>query len=133
MKLIVCLDDKNGMMFNDRRQSRDRLLIENLEQYVGGETLYLMPYSEPLFINRQISYRVTEDPIADARDAYYFVETVDPVLYKEMITEIVIYRWNRHYPSDLWFTLDIDDYHLTESMDFVGSSHEKITREVWKK
>ena len=30
MKLIVCLDDKNGMMFNKRRQSRDRVLIENV-------------------------------------------------------------------------------------------------------
>ena len=30
MKLIVCLDDNNGMMFNKRRQSRDRVLIENV-------------------------------------------------------------------------------------------------------
>lgn len=24
MKIIVCIDDKNGMMFNHRRQSKDR-------------------------------------------------------------------------------------------------------------
>ena len=133
MKLIVCLDDKNGMLFNHRRQSRDRVLIENLERLVDGETLYLMPYSESLFLNRRLCYRVTEDPFTDVGDAYCFLETVDPAPYKDMIPEIVMYRWNRHYPSDLWFTLNLEDYYLTERVDFVGSSHEKITREVWKK
>ena len=30
MTLIVCIDDKNGLLFNHRRQSRDRVLIEDL-------------------------------------------------------------------------------------------------------
>ena len=132
MKLIVCLDDKQGMMFNGRRQSRDRLLMEDLEQYVDGKTVYCTPYSEGLLANRRLSYRVTENPFADAGDAYCFIETLDPAPYAERIDEIVIYRWNRHYPSDVWFTLDLDQYRLTERVDFVGSSHETITREVWK-
>ena len=39
MNLIVCLDDKNGMAFNGRRQSRDRLLTEDLLQTVGESCL----------------------------------------------------------------------------------------------
>ena len=32
MRLIVCLDDKNGMAFNHRRQSRDRIVTEKIEE-----------------------------------------------------------------------------------------------------
>ena len=41
MKLIVCLDDNKGMMFNKRRQSRDRVLIENILELRKGEKLYI--------------------------------------------------------------------------------------------
>ena len=40
MNIIVCLDDKNGMMFNKRRQSQDKLLrsdIKELVKYVGTD------------------------------------------------------------------------------------------------
>ena len=30
MKVIVCVDDNNGMMFNNRRQSRDEKVIEKV-------------------------------------------------------------------------------------------------------
>ena len=36
MKVIVCVDDNNGMMFNNRRQSRDRILIEDVVKSVVG-------------------------------------------------------------------------------------------------
>ena len=32
MTIIVCLDDKNGLSFNNRRQSRDKILIEDIIQ-----------------------------------------------------------------------------------------------------
>lgn len=116
MKLVVCLDDRRGMMFNDRRQSRDRLLIDDLERLVKDTPVYLTAYSEPLFSKNHINYTVTKDPISEAgKGDYCFVETFDPAPYAERISEIVIYRWNRHYPSDLCFTLDLDAYHLTES------------------
>ena len=43
MKLIVCLDDKNGMLFMKKRQSRDRLLIEDVGQQADGETVLMEP------------------------------------------------------------------------------------------
>ena len=30
MQIIVCLDTKNGMMFNHRRQSRDREVLNDI-------------------------------------------------------------------------------------------------------
>ena len=49
MKLIVCLSDDNGMMFNHRRQSRDRVLIADMIQHVQNAPLWVSPYSAPLF------------------------------------------------------------------------------------
>lgn len=36
MRLIVCLDDKNGMAFNHRRQSRDCIVIAKIEELTKG-------------------------------------------------------------------------------------------------
>ena len=49
MKIIVCLDDNGGMAFNRRRQSRDRVLIEDIAKTVGNARLYIDKYSAPLF------------------------------------------------------------------------------------
>lgn len=40
MKLIVCMDDKNGMAFNHRRQSRDRVLAERIMELTENAKLY---------------------------------------------------------------------------------------------
>lgn len=134
MRLIVCLDEKGGMMFNHRRQSRDRLLMENLEAYVKGDPVYIAPYSQPLFEKTDIHYKVVDDPFSIARDAEYcFIEEQDPVSHEDLISEIVIYHWNCRYPTDVYCTIDMSAYQLIECTDFVGYSHEKITREVWKR
>lgn len=38
MKIIVVLDNGNGMSFTHRRQSRDQILIENIYQYKQSTT-----------------------------------------------------------------------------------------------
>lgn len=35
MKLILCVDDKGGLAFNHRRQSRDRVLNERILMHCG--------------------------------------------------------------------------------------------------
>ncbi|MBQ9761200.1 MAG: ribonuclease Z [Clostridia bacterium] len=133
MKLIVCLDDKNGMAFNRRRQSRDRVLIEDLCRTVGEEPIYLSPYSASLFASTGAKTVAVVDPLGVSGVHCCFVETFDPAPYGELIDEIILYRWNRHYPADVTFTLDMSGYRLISADEFVGSSHEKITKEVWKK
>lgn len=47
MIIILCLDNNNGMMFNDRRQNQDRGLREYIaEMTKGGEGLYECIYRE---------------------------------------------------------------------------------------
>ena len=54
MKVIVVLDSNLGMTFNNRRQSRDRKLIENIIEYIGSGKLYIEKYSEH-FLQTQLA------------------------------------------------------------------------------
>ena len=132
LKIIVCIDKNNGMMFNRRRQSRDRLVIEDLEKHLSGETLWIAPYSEPLFKDSGIHYAVSEDPIAAAGDGYCFLEDRSPAAQLP-ITEVILYHWNRTYPADLTFDFDMKAFKKQSTANFPGSSHDKITKEIWKK
>lgn len=65
MRLIVCLDDKNGMAFNHRRQSRDRIVTEKIEELVKGSTLHFSPNSEKLFTSGD--FEPSEDYLSPGR------------------------------------------------------------------
>ena len=133
MKLIVCLDERKGMMFNNRRQSRDRVLIDNMIEMIGDNKLYIAPYSESLFENKEIKLKVKTNPLKAADEGWCFIENLPVAEYKDEIETVVIYHWNRHYPGDFFFDLELDSYTLESSDELVGSSHEKITKEIWNK
>ena len=128
MKLIVCLDDRGGMMFCKRRQSRDRMQISDMKALLEGASLAVSPYTEGLVRGSGINYTIVSDPRC-AEAEYCFIENT-PLPELADIDGAVIYRWGRHYPSDVRFTLDIGV--PPESVyEFAGSSHEKITREIY--
>ena len=41
MNLIICIDINNGMMFNNRRQSRDKMLIKHILNLIGDKRLWI--------------------------------------------------------------------------------------------
>lgn len=45
MILITVVDDDNGLTFNHRRQSKDRMLRQHILQMVEGKTLWMDSYS----------------------------------------------------------------------------------------
>lgn len=134
MKLIVCLDERKGMMFNHRRQSRDRVLIENLLEMVGEERLWIAPYSATLFEGKEKMPSISERFLEEAdRGDWCFLEDRSCASVISRMEEIVIYWWNRHYPADLSFDIDIsgEGFRLQKREEFVGSSHERISKEVF--
>ena len=133
MKLIFCLDDRNGMMFNFRRQSMDKVLRQRVLKMAESSRIIMSPYSAKQFIESgNIVVSDTPQSIA-ASDDFYFVE--DLPFSAENASEIIIYRWNRHYPADKYFDADIKSlgYSVYSSENFEGSSHEKITEEKYRK
>lgn len=137
MKIIVCVDDNNGMMFNKRRQSRDKVLIEDVVKNVVGGNLLMTPYSEPLFANSDIDAFFLSEYILDEADPedYCFIENKALLPYSDRIDELIIYRWNRTYPADMHLDIDPEalSLKLVSTTEFAGSSHEKITKELYKK
>ena len=49
MNIIVCLEDKNGMMFNKRRLSQDVAIREDIYKNMDGKSLIMNAYSYKMF------------------------------------------------------------------------------------
>ena len=137
MNVIVCLDDRGGMMFNGRRQSRDRRVYEDIVNDIAAAGRLLMAeYSKSLFTDLKVSVLCSDDFLDMASDGdICFVEDRALLPYVDKIEKITVYKWNRHYPSDM--QLDIIpgtfELKLAEKRDFAGSSHERITKEIYRK
>ncbi len=130
MAVFVCLDDNNGMVFNNRRQSRDSKVIEQIKIMTEGRKLYLDSYSAKLFDDVEVIVDENFLDLASEED-FCFVEKAYLKEYDEKINTLVVFRWNRIYPSDKKLDISFEDRKLKESFDFAGTSHEKITCEVW--
>lgn len=130
MKIIVCVDENKGMMFNGRRQSRDRLVVENMLELTEGSRLYINDYSAELFKNADVT---VDNGFLDncGENDYCFVENLDVCPYLSKINTIVVYHWNRNYPFDFTLMVDLTKWKLERTWEFMGSSHEKITGEVY--
>ena len=135
MKIIVCIDKNGGMLFNRRRQSRDRIVVKDILQSVAGKTLYVHPYSASLFPTSP-NIILSETFMNDADDEdYCFVENIALSVWEKQISEITIYNWNRVYPADMRFDICLEDsqWRLAAHTEFAGSSHKMITKDVYRK
>ena len=134
MTVIVCVDDDNGMMFNHRRQSQDKLLRERVISHLKGNSLWMNIYSAEQFSDYADSITVDDAFLQKAApDDYCFVEDQNLTSYLPNINRVILYKWNRSYPSDLKFELPLSGWTLLSSIEFPGSSHEKITEEIYEK
>ena len=134
MIVIICLDDNNGMLFNGRRQSRDLHLCQYITQLSSSSALWMNDYSKMLFDGLQGDIRV--DPLflqRAGKGEYCFVENLDITPFLQSVEKVIVFRWNRVYPSDMKFPMHLLDanWTKTEMITFPGKSHEQITQEVY--
>ena len=130
MTYICCVDDYASLSFNKRRNSSDRFVIEDIINTVGEAPLRVDTYTAKLFRDKQVpSLIVDDDCLENAKDGeFVFVERQNPSVYLKAGDQLILYHWNRHYPSDNrlnltgWNTLEIT------TGEFAGYSHEKITK-----
>lgn len=131
MKLIVCLDEKDGLSFNRRRQSSDRKLWERLLERVGEERLWMNAYSAKLFDKLPENVTVDEDFLEKAQAGdWCFAENVSLLPAAGKVEELTVYRWKKVYPADRKYPFPKGK--LVGSYDFSGNSHECITEEVYR-
>ena len=134
MILIVCIDERGGMMFNNRRQSRDKAVIDRIVEIVQGSKLWLSSYSKSLFDQVAILLEVDDNFLQKAGNGEFcFAENADITQYTPKIEKLYLFRWNRHYPANLYFPLDLGEFKQIARSEFTGNSHEKITLEVYER
>lgn len=135
MIIIAAVDDRNGMAFNHRRQSQDRILREKVLSFTAGKRLWMNHYSERQFSGCNADQLNVDDDFLNeaAPGEYCFVEDQLVSPYEKWVEQIILFKWNRSYPSDLNFDIDVQGpgWRLERTEDFTGSSHEKITMEVY--
>ena len=59
---------------------------------------------------------------------FCFVEDRSVKPYETRIEQVILYRWNRAYPADLYWDLPLDGWTLERREEFPGYSHKIITK-----
>lgn len=133
MNIIICLDNNGGLSFLNKRLSKDSAVINDIKYYLDGRKLYANCKSSILFADSGIQlepitkFNITKDY------SHYFAEDLDFRTSDYSVDEYIIYKWNRTYPSDVRFDDNLFKYNLIDIKEFIGSSHDRITRMVYKR
>lgn len=133
MNIIVCIDKNNGMSFCGKRQSMDCVLRERVLEISGNSRLLMNSYSAKQFENSE-NIIVDDDFLHNANQGdFCFVE--DKAVTTENVEAFYVFNWNRKYPGDLFFSVDLkaEGFKKIKKEDFQGNSHDKITLEIYSR
>lgn len=133
MKIAICIDKSGGILFGGKRLSQDSVLRNKLIDIVSDGCLLMNEYSGKMF-NETEKIRISEDFLLSANENdICFIENNDVPIDK--VTEIYLFNWNRDYPADTYFEFNPKElgFKRTSKEDFVGSSHKKITLEIYRR
>ena len=133
MILMACVDGRNGMAFNRRRQSRDRLVRWDILKEAGRAPLWMDGASAGQFTDLQRErLRVDEDFLAKAGPGEFCFVEDRSVRGCAGAERVILYRWDRAYPADLFWDLPLEGWRLVRREEFPGYSHKIITKEVYE-
>ena len=137
MKIIMCIEERGGILFNKRRVSSDRIVSEDILKHIKGESLWMSSYTFKLFHDfHQDQIKVHDDFWKMAENhAYCMVEEKVPDELWAKVEEVILYKWHRKYPYDLAFSCQKleGQFDLAHTSELKGYSHKKITKEVYKR
>ena len=133
MNIIICIDKNGGMSFSGKRQSMDCVLREKVLEITNGSRLLMNSYSAKQFENAD-GIIVDSDFLNNANQGdFCFVE--DKEITAENVESFYIFNWNRKYPGDLFFNVDLkaEGFKKIKKEEFQGNSHDKITLEIYSR
>lgn len=142
IRVIYSLDENNGYLFNNRRQTYDQAVLEHILNNVvdTNTTLWLSDYSKDLFKEFDITTkRLEEIDLAYTKDnSVVFVENIDfdieTIAKKCIPLELIFYKWNKVYPADKKLNLTefyLNNFEVIETKNLIGHTHESILFERW--
>lgn len=131
--LVLITDARGGMRFNNRRQMKDPVLIEQIALKYGEGGIFVAPMSAKLF-ERMDGVTVCDDPLTECADgSMCFVESSACLSGIENIARVVIYSWGTSYPADEYFMLDMYKlgFKRISSEKLKTPSHDRITCDAY--
>lgn len=135
MTVIICLDNNGGRMFHGRRQSRDGAVTEKIREICKGKKLWMNAGTWKLYGGLNgVETIADEEFLIKAQHGDYCLSESDSLSFaKDNIHAVIVFRWNRSYPSDVRLDLDLENWEKINALEFPGTSHEKITLEYYKR
>lgn len=140
MKLIICVDSYYGYSFNNRRQATDKGVREHIlnELKTHNITMHINPYTERSFKRTGISFEDNPFLLVEKDDSFpeslaqtdewVFIENADITNYYRFIDEMMVYKWEKTYPTDKKLNLQfVESFVPTRREVFDGSTHEDVT------
>ena len=128
--IILTLDDKNAVSFAGKRQSKDAAVSQRICDIMGEAPLYMREKSVSFFNDVRPNIQPIEniEPCGVA-----FLEEVPSADIISNTDRIIVFRWNRNYPSLVTERVNLDGWTKTVAEEFSGTSHNNITLEVYTK
>lgn len=120
-------------MFFGKRQSQDSVLREWILNHTAGSKLWMSAYSAKQFKDLQGYFADDEYLTKAGVEEYCFVE--DRGYNLGSTSEIILCKWNRKYPADVFFDIDLkaNGFKRVACEEIIGSSHDKISIETYRK
>ena len=134
MTAIVCIEERGGILFLKRRVGRDAFVCRDIA--ADHESLIMTEYSRSLFLELDVDIKLSDSPLKSAGGGEVcFIESGEIKENLKKISRLIVYNWNRKYPSDvkLGFVPTEVGYRLVSSTEFAGKAHEKITKEIYER
>lgn len=124
VKIIVCIDPRMGYFFNNRRQTKDKIIRKHLLETYGP--LYISEYSSDMF-KEDGDYKIVSSL---DNDGWNLIEDME---IPDRVDEILLVRWNKRYPADRYLTIDLSQYQMIDRYMMNGNSHEDVVVEHYAK
>lgn len=141
MTCVICLGDRDGVMFNQRRVSRDAAVTGRILKIAAEHgPLNITPYTLRLLPQENTPscvVHICDHPAAEEKGTCWVEDTIGELRPDTAADRLILFHWNRAYPADSLFDREAffsgDKWELVSQEEFPGKSHEKITMEVYRR
>lgn len=106
----------------------DKVALLDIVKNLNGKPLSVSNYTLSLMKKFDFGNYCTLE-----KNCTFFYEVDDLFGMEEFLDKVIIYFWNRKYPSDKKLKLDLTRYIIICTYEFVGSSHENITKVIYER
>lgn len=133
MTVIICVDNNGGILFNGKRQSKDRALRKYLLDIVEKEKcrIAMSSYTYSQFKEDERKEIIDVKERFSFDEDYIFFEQAIPISW-EKVNNLILCCWNRDYPADEYFNLPIGVECILQKTEEIVSDSHTLTIETYE-